>query len=623
MPEELNTKETFFDYAYAQGRIKNLVDSWNTEQKSTDYRRAVRGIKVNVNELKSGPKPRLKPHETFIPIRLIDSNIKREEPTYISYIKGSRRLAIFKRKDGVNNPQVTEQITKLEKEFTRVCQYIAWEDDYFCVRDGSATHKWDIMEVCYDATKEGAFRFEHVGHENLIFSLDSKELEANDFLIRVLDVSNLELKNMVVDFGFDSEEVDNIIKSDTESCASGVNVDDKLKQIYKIFFKFNKTVYVAFYFKDAKKYLKEPIKLYLGRRSEQEVTKNIDQPTVDPNTNLPVMISTPQTTMEWVDEKETSYPFELLAYDKSEDKKIVNLRSRVDLDEYKQEAACGVWSGFINGLTIACMLQASPKNPTGTGVAPKQTDTIIGSGKIWSEPMEFHHAPYPDPIMLKAAEAIDLQNAQETQQSTYAVKNRKDSRKTATEIEDAQQTNKQTQGVQLTLFSTFMRRILNRAWPIVQSQALQGKIKFLFNEQTGQNDLETISQEYILFAAGDVDVIERDENVQKKGLFWPIVSQTALAIPFLINWLKQAFPDEADSYEQILLQGQQNQSALIMGLANLLNTAVTGPDGNLKPEFQKYASQLKMLAEGVQQATAVGQDQASNSQPQISQPQAA
>lgn len=601
--------KTFMDYAYAQGRITNLVKSWDSEISATNYRRQIRGIKVNVKQLRAEKK--LKPNETYIPVRLIDTNIKREEPTYIGYLKGSRRLAIFKRADGVTNPNVQEAITKLEKEFTRVCQYIAWEDDFFQLRDAAATHKWAAMEVCFDQSKRGAFCFEYVEHDKLLFSLDSRELQANDFIIRVLDVSNLELKSLVASEGFDSTEVDNIIKSDqstnSNNTNSDVNTDDKLKEIYKIFFRLDGIVYVAFYFKDAKKYLKDPVKLFLGRREQQETTIDVPQTIVDPQTNLPTTISSPQPSMEWVDVDETDYPFELLPYDKSEDKKIINLRGRVDKDEYKQEAACAIWSGFVNGVLTASQVQGAPKNPTGTGSAPKQTDSIIGHGKIWSEPMEFFNFPWPDPIMLKAIEALDIQNAQETNQQSYAVKNRKDSRKTATEVEDAQKSSQQTQGVQVTLFSTFIRKILSRGWSICKSQAEQGKISFLVTEATQQNDLETISQEYDLFAAGDVDVIERAEKIEQKGLFWPIVAGTPIAIPFLINWLKQAFPDEADQYEQMLMMGQQNQAALIMGLAKLLTVAVTGPDGNLKPEFQQYAGQLRMLAEGVQQATSVQQ----------------
>src|SRR5690242_11976004 len=75
------------DFTYVKDRVDRLVASWDFEFKATDYRRRARNITVNVSDLRVQGK--LKPDETIIPIRLIDTNVKREEPAKIAYLKQS------------------------------------------------------------------------------------------------------------------------------------------------------------------------------------------------------------------------------------------------------------------------------------------------------------------------------------------------------------------------------------------------------------------------------------------------------------------------------------------------------------------------------------------------------
>jgi hypothetical protein len=207
-------------------------------------------------------------------------------------------------------------------------------------------------------------------------------------------------------------------------------------------------------------------------------------------------------------------------------------------------------------------------------------------------------------------------------------------RKTAKEITAAQQQQSLLNSVQLTLFSTFIRGVYSFAWQIVQSQALQGKIKFLQiqqqqpvpNPMTGQpmmdpttgqpmmqpiwtNDIATIGQTYDIRAAGDVDVIQRQERIAQMKQDWPVISQTPLAIPFLAEMIKLEYPDVGEKWAAVLMQQQVNQTGLIQSLAGMLGGVLKDhPEiaQTLSPQDQQSVA---MIMQQSQQAVQAGQKQ--------------
>lgn len=604
LDEAARLKDTFFDYSYAQIRVDKLISDWSTKEKeSTKQRRNIRNITVDVQDLRVRGK--LKANETFIPIRTIDTNIKREQPPYIAYLKQSRRLAIFK---SPGNQVPKHLIERLEAEFTRVCTYLAWELDHFKALDGSQTHGWDFIEVCYDGDLPGAVRFEHVGHDNLIFPLDAKDIQTCECIIRNYSVTTCQLKNFVISHGFNQDEVDNLIEktNTTGGSNSGAHNHDNQHEVQKVMFRYENCVYVFWYHKDCKDYLTPVKKLFLGVRYSELQTSL--QP--DPTTGIPMPIE----EEIWIDEEETQFPYEILLYDENEEPKIRDHKGRVYKDMYKQEASCAIWSSFVNGCLQASNIQAAPKNVSDGSASPHQTSTIIEHGKIWSDPMEFFHVPYPEPIMLQATQALDTQNQQETNQLSFAVNNRKDSRKTAEEIKSATQQQGLLSGVQVTLFSTYVRGFCTKAWRIIRSQALQGKIEFLpiYDPNTGQftgNQIEILAHKYDIYAAGDTDVIEREEKLTRMKQDWPVIAQTPLAIKFLGDILKTAYPDEGENYAAMLEQGTQQIDILKATATALAGIVLDGSTGQVRPEFAEHSQQLMQILQQAQQSLMVGQEQ--------------
>jgi len=118
------------------------------------------------------------------------------------------------------------------------------------------------------------------------------------------------------------------------------------------------------------------------------------------------------------------------------------------------------------------------------------------------------------------------------------------------------------------------------------------------------------------FAAGDVDVVQRQETLMKKKEFWAIVSNTPMAQPFFESMIKDAFPNEAPQLLADMKVAAQQQ-ALISGLGTALAGMAQTFAGSISPEQQQ---QLMQLVTAAQSSVQQGQPASSSQQPKA-QPQ--
>lgn len=608
MDYDKQIQDELMNFSVARTKLQRLVDDWSEERDMSKERRLKRDVEIDVDQLRQDNKLDL--DETIVPDRVIDTNILREQPPYVNYLKNSRRLAIF---NCISNPDINTQ--KLELEFTRGMTYIDWESDHFKCLDGSQVHGWDWVEVVYDESKPLHVGLEHVGHDMLYFPMSSKGIEASPRVIRAYDLTITELKGFVINFGFSREQVGIIIDKLKNS-----KDEPETIRVYKKLCKYDGVVYVAWFCLDhgCDDWLKAPQPLFLGIRSLE---------TMPQSPNIMGMPMVPQ--QQWKDTPITQYPLFLLPYRVTEKKCIVDHKGRVFYDEYKQEAQTAVLSGFINGLTRAANIYASKNTDDGSGSSLKEIQGIqLVGGRIFDKPLNFFSPPYPDPMVLKALQYFDVANDVETGQVNFAATNRQDSRKTAREISAAQEQQQLLNSVQLTLFSTYIRSIYSLVWLIVQSQALQGKIKFLLIEQqrpqinpvtqapvvdpfTGQpvmetyyaNDIKTIQEVYDIRAAGDVDVIQKQEKVMQMKQDWPVISKTPLAGIFLAEMLRLQYPDTGEKWAGML----ESQTGIVamQGMINslsqiLMSSFKDNPQllASLPPEQQQ---QIRMILAQAQQ----------------------
>lgn len=623
------------DFSASRLHLTRIVDDWNEEIRLTEERRKTRDIEINVDALRKAKK--LDEDETIVPDRIIDSNIQREQPPYINYLKNSRRLAIF---TCTSNPDLTNT-QRLELDFTRGMTYLGWETPHFKCLDGAQTHGWDAIEVVYDRSKPLKVALEQIGHERLLFPKTCLDIQDAATVIRVYNVTISQLQKFVVKNGFSKEQVGKLIaaRKNTEQVEETIT-------IYKKYCKYDGRVYVAWFSLEqgCDDWLKTPIPLFLGMRHQEEQLVEVPVTQLNPMTGAAEQIMTQQPQVQWVDTPIVEYPIYILPYRETEKPQIMDRKGRVFLDYYKQEAMTAILSSFINGLYRATQVYASRGQEDGTGSSLEEEGNIVLTGnRILNKPVNFFHTDYPDPMVLKALQYFDAANAAETNQVTYAVNNRQDSRKTAKEISSAEQKEALLNSVQLTLFSTHIRSIYNLVWLIVQSLALQDEIKFLMvaqqkpqiNPLTGQpiideatqqpivdtiyvNDFETIKQVYDVRAAGDVDVVQKQEKVMQMKQDWPVVSATVLRDVFLAELMRLQYPDTGEKWAKILeTQGSMfaQMTSLLGGLAQMLTGAMQdNPEMLLKLPPQQQAAMQQMIQQATQLSAAGQQAVATQNQ---------
>jgi len=578
----------FATFESAKLRIDKLISDFTFQIDTAAKNRDKRFKELDIEKLKKEKK--ISPNEFMIPMRIIDSNIRREQPAFFSYLKQSRRLVIFK---DIKNPMSI--VNKLEDEYTRGMTYSGWEIPHFKVVDGSQTHGWDSVEVLYDDTKPLHVGVEHIGNDNLIFPTDAINIQDCELILRRLNVTPNQLKTLVKRYNFNGKQVACAITSENKGQV------EKSVVVYKCFFKIDGVVNVAWYCAKCSDWLLAPKNLFLGIAEQQETLVE-QEPILDPLTGQ-LIPQQPIPTTQWVDSPITYYPIFILPYYETEQTRIIDHRGRVFLDNHKQEALTANISQFLNGCQKASTVEASVKAEVARQSEIQSIE--MGSGKVSPIPLEYYAPPYPDSVMLQLQNYLDVANSQEAGQVNFAANNRKDSRKTATEIAAARDENAMLSSVQVSLYSSFIRSVNTLGWKITQSQALQGLITFLQDPETGENNVELIAQDYDIRAAGDVDVIKRQELIGQYKEFWPIIQTTPAAIPFLARLLKLVFLDEGSTYATILEQGDPR--ALIAQLAQFLSdpsisAAILGQATGLPPEQRQILiallEQVKMVGEG-------------------------
>lgn len=563
-------RNALFDFRTAQPILRQMIGEWDSEIQETEARRKKRKVEVNVAELRQSGE--IKKDETFIPVRIIDTNIRREQPSFISYLKQSRRIAILKSR---TDPNVNTQL--LESFFTDGMQYPDWETPHFKCLEGAQTHAWDVLEVVFDVTKPLHVGIEHVGHENLVFSRTTKNIQFCKRILRRYDVTLLQLTELVKTFGFNAAQVEKLreAKKDTKS-------EDDTVVIYKKFCKYEGVVFVSWFCMahGTDDWLLAPKPLYIGRKEAR--VKMVPVAVTDPVTGQPSMTEQPQQSLE--DAYETVYPVFFLYYSETEQQRIFDHVGRVYLDQDKQEAQTAILTSFVNGLTRAANVYAAPTNPSGTGASPTVLDLVLENGRYYSDPTTFFHTDYPDPSVLRALQYLDVHNSQEVGQLNFAASNRQDSRKTATEMSIAQQQTELLNSVQVTLYSTFIRQVYGYVWSIVQNRARNGSLSLPLQ------DPSILEHEFDVRAAGDVDVIQRQEKISRMMQDWPVVANTPLASMFLSDLMRLKYTEDGDKYASVLAAGDPRVA--VQQLLSVVTNLPPEATASLQPEEQQMLQQI-------------------------------
>ena len=590
--EPLSNFETFKKYA------EKLISKNKELRTRIDDNRKARRSSPDVNAMRSQGK--IGANHTAIGLRFIDTNIANEMPEHIAYLTQSRRVGVFQPNDARLIRDSGFEKDYVEAEFARVMTYPGWQGPYIQMLDASSLHGFNHLEVVYDESKPGHVAVEYCETETLLFDR-CRDIQSSRLVMRRYDVTIVDLDAYTIRYELDAKTVkqlrDKLLEEETNESGGGNNTKELTKTkdnlaLYRVFYKdVDGKVWETWYTPDIEKFLtKEP----------RPFTNGIKTRRIEMVASQEAMNTESQTTFE--EEQQSEYPFYAKRFRLTEDPIVQQTEGRADIDYSKQDASSYTLSTYINGCIDASNTMWSPKDtdPGRGGGEPKTITMELKNGAVWDTPMTPFRAPYPDSQMLSAVNAIQTINQTETSKVNYAVQNRKDSRKTATEITSATQESTKLSGVQVLMFSLTMTAVLNAAWRIVQSCALQGAITFC-PDANGKNRIELIEKEFVIKPAGDVDFVQAQERVQKMQQDWPVIQATSLKDKFLSDYIMLRYPEKAEEYNAILQQGNL-MPKLLQSSMQLLVQAVTDENGQVRPEWQAQIPQLQQLQ---QQAMAV------------------
>ena len=561
----------FTKYEDASTNVRQLLDVIGTLESTAVENRNSRKLDINVEAERADGH--LDEDEFLVPAHIIDTNIRREQSKYVAYVTGSRRSAIF--------TSITEPTTatgELERDFTDKTRYPGWQVPLFKIIDGMQLHGYSIAEVQFDEDKSGHFAVEAVNYEDFGFPADTRDIQACEMLVHRHYFTALQLRDMVDNDDFNEDIVDILLNENPDG--EGVNYVDveSLYEVEKVMFKHEGKVFVAWSCcKKSDDWLRDPRPLYLGRRDGETLQDEVD------------------------------YPYVVFPYTILEDSAIQNATGRAFADRTVQETITSLMSSFVTAHRRAANFYFAKDNedPNNTNV---QTSVRFQPGALIDANIKQFQLTPPDTSMVSAIQSLMSQNAQEQSQINYAAMNRKDSRKTATEVQAASNEAQQLSSTQVSLFSIALKDVYEWCWRIYQSRVIAGALR-----PAASIDL-FLNHKFNIKPAGDVDVIERQEKSQKMMVAWQVVAQTPLAPVFLQNMMRLMFPDEGESYAKMLQIGDQKDQ-LLQQLLQVVNSLVVDQQtGQLTPEAQPFEQQLKMLQ--AQVADILGQSQQNAKQQQ-------
>jgi hypothetical protein len=570
MAEEISMLE----YSQAVPVLQQLLSANGPTEITEEVSRRARQNLVDIPALKATGD--LQPGQTYIGVRLIAQNIATALPPLLSYIKNSPRMATFSPGDN----------SYLDQEFTRVLQYPMWEVPYIQVLDSAEQNGMGFMLVRNDESKVGNVAFEYANYSDVVYDRRVEDLQDSPAILIRHRITRVAFFDWDAKEGFNKE-------SQAYQAVVKMLFDPTLGQndvaIYEMYTKVKGFVYRGWYYNTGGDWLLTPSEFSNGVMVE---TPQLD---IDP-ANPAIMGAVPTVPKPAT---RVDYPVVPKYYEITSNMRNEWLKGRGELDYAKQEAASQMFTSTINGSLAASNTMWAPDGNNIDGGAPAQLELKIKNNAIWKTPMKAFNAPYPDPMLLRTVETIVAQNAQENNQVAWAVNNRKDTRKTAAEIEAAEAQQQQLTGTAALVFSIFLRQLFTQAWPIVKSAALFGKIQFL-PEMDPETRKITLEKQYEIKPAGDVDFIEKQQRLNNIQQDIPLFAGTPLESALRSEYIRLRYPEKFNLWGAMIAQNDVGKQ-LVEALSGALQEAVTTPDGQLKPEFQPEAQNLEMLKQNVTQ----------------------
>lgn len=548
--------------SFASSKLQGLVSDWSTNvEKNILKGRENRLKEVDIQQLRADKK--LLADESFYPDHVINTNITREKPAFLQYLVGPVNLAVF-----TDPEDIGENFEDVASAFSTLLKYTNWEDPHIRNIDCALAHGLGFVEVLYDAAAPGRVSIEYVSLNDIAFPLDCENIQQQLFVMRRYRWTSVALKRNAAKFQFDAGVVAKLLEPLAEQTGDHA-------EVYKVYIRQDDGLYIAFW-----------------------------APTVGSE-----WLRKPQPFDIGLGTVESFLPFVPLFKDLVEEPRYLAVKGECITSAPTQEAVSALQSSVINQAHRA----ANPVfSPEGLSESSNQEPILFMSGTISKNPLKMHKLDAPDPNIFALSEKLRSQNQDAHGHVNYAVNNRQDSRKTATEVMSADAMATKLQSVSVVNLANYLRAVYTYAWRIVKHYALKNEILLVgVRDEYGNiiNDLGRIDRNFIITPTGGSEQARITDTKNAMTQVLPLVKGTALEKVIISDYLRYALPSLGTRYQKIYrtsVVAQDLTLQLLQGTLERLMKGVPQPDGTIAVAFQpQEIQQFQQTYAGYQQAYGV------------------
>lgn len=552
----------------------NPIISFQGEQTLVKVRRELRRDTTDVNIKRTSGE--LSADENYIPQRLIDQHIAQDKPAQIAYLEQPDRLLVFK--DLTDPSQPTGDI---EAQFTDHMRYEGWLIPWHRIFDGSDLHGGCCLEVVLDPSKPFFSRIEYIRREDLVFPTEATDLQSCEYIMRRYFYMPFELESFVKKYGFDDKVI-------SELCREKTRRHQRIP-VYKVYCKKDGIVYQFWYHKTGQTFLKQPEVYLSGVYDPQEILAyRMQRMAVEQDPSIPPEVLSQFPTPQPL--PSADYPIFFFPYEVIEDDRLLASKGLAFFRQADQESMTQLWTSTINRANRSADVYASYKSdPAGqTGV---MADAPLKRNCISARQVEFWNFPPPDASLLSVILQYANNISAQSKRVDYAVNNRDDSRKTATEISASRQQAAGMTSVPLSGQSFVIVQAYELCWRIGLSHILLGEIT------TFSIPEDRLLHKYRFGSAGDVDIRKREDKKQVIRETFQYLVGTPIGNKFLEYLIETFFPERAKDWVPLLQQGDPTQ--IIAAAVEIFEAMLADPNiaQTMAPEdilkLQNVVNQMK------------------------------
>ena len=170
MPDTSTEYINSTDYKKLERKIVNLKDVTFDLTSKLLASRKLRYAEVDIEiERKGG---RIAPDELYVPLHIIDTNIRREQSSYVQYITQSPRAVILK-----DRSDPAFDLSLLEVDLTEKLRFDGWQLSMYANIDGFQANGYGVMETVQDLNNPGELGREYVQYGDFAFIADTRDLQ--------------------------------------------------------------------------------------------------------------------------------------------------------------------------------------------------------------------------------------------------------------------------------------------------------------------------------------------------------------------------------------------------------------------------------------------------------------